>query len=471
MSERVTILIIDDEGDIFRYGKRFLGNSYILHWVKSGPEAISFLEENRIDLILLDKNFNKIPKGNLFGRKPENEGLYIFKEIRKRWNIPTLLVTSFAEPYSLSRALRLGIADYIEWDALAMNRQVLRHRIERILKEEKLETEALVGKYNSHGLVGKSERMLKVFRCIEQIAKKDVTVLLVGATGTGKELVAKTIHKESTRNNRPFIAVNLSAIPSGLVESELFGYKRGAFTGAVQSKPGYFELANGGTLFLDEVSSLSMELQAKLLRVLEDKTFFPLGSKSPVKVDIRLIAATNRPLKEMIQEGEFREDLYYRLNVFKIELPTLEEHREDIPLLVDYYVSFFSRTMGFEVLSVTKQAKEFLMEQEWPGNVRQLENTILYALSIADKILTLRDAVMAYENLKKDAEECVELTPGTRRLLGTLPLKELEKLAIEETLKLNDWNYKKAAKSLGIGLSTLYMKAKEYGIKPPEGSS
>lgn len=464
MKEKIVILVVDDEGDIYKYSKRYLGDSYILFWVKSGPEALKFLEEHPVDLILLDKNFNNIPNKLLFGKNPENEGLFIHKEIKRRWTIPTLLVTSYADPQSVSQAIRFDVTDYIEWDALSVNREILGFKIEKILREGRLEKEALIGKYNAYGLIGRSEKMQEVFRCIDKIAKKDVTVFIIGATGTGKEMVAKTIHKESLRSSSPFIPSNLSAIPSGLIESELFGYKRGAFTGAVRNKPGFFEIANKGTLFIDEVSNLSLELQAKLLRVLEDSTFFPLGSKSPITVDVRLIAATNKPLKEKIMLGSFREDLYYRLNVFTIHLPPLEERREDIPLIVDYYVSFYSRTKGFDVYSVTRQAKEFLVEKEWPGNVRQLENTVLHALSWADKVLTLKDVMKAYEEMRRETGERLGISESARNLISSLSLKELERLAIEETLKAHGWDYKNAARSLGIGLSTLYTKAREYGI-------
>jgi len=375
-----------------------------------------------------------------------------------------ILVTSFADPVSVRSAIKLGADDYIEWDVLDIDASLLVHRIEKVLRESRLEENLLVEKYNALGVIGRSKPMVRVFRQIEDIAKSDVTVLIIGETGTGKEVVARAIHDVSGR--KPFIPVNLSALPKELVESELFGFRRGAFTGAHQDKPGFFEIAHGGTLFIDEVSELQRELQVKLLRVLEDKAFFPLGSKCPVKVDVRLIAATNQPLDELVKDGRFREDLYYRLKVYTIELPTLDERKDDIPLLVDHFVSLYSKSRGFEVYSVTEEAIEYLVTQSWPGNVRQLENCILRALTYADRILTLKDVVTARE---KEIDRAVPISAELRKVLSSMKLRDLERLAIEEALKSHNWNYTEAANSLGIGRSTLYKKAEEYGIKKKGG--
>jgi DNA-binding NtrC family response regulator len=460
MEKRAKILVIDDEGDIYRYGERFLQAEYEIFWVRSGPEAIDFLEKTSVDLILLDKNFSKIEKRQHFGPDPLNEGLYIHREIQKRWDIPTLLVTSYADPKSLSIALKQGVRDYIEWDALALNQELLKHRIERILREEELEREALIGKYNSLGLIGKTKKMLSIFRAIEKIAKSDLTVLITGETGTGKELVARVIHKVSGRKGS-FVPLNLSALPKELVESELFGYKKGAFTGANQDKMGLFQVANNGTLFIDEISDLQWDMQTKLLRVLEEKVFFPLGSERACSVNARLITATNKPLEKLVKEKKFREDLFFRLQVFTIHMPTLKERREDIPLIVDYYVSLFSKTKGFPVFDITTEAREYLKSQDWPGNVRQLENTLLRALTYADKVLTLKDAVRAYEDVGSTWEQT---DFGLTNWLTSRTLEEIEKKAILETLRVKNWNIREAAKSLGIAQSTLYNKIKEYGI-------
>jgi len=454
------ILIVDDGGDIKSYCDRFLGNRYRYYWVDNGYDAIEAIKKSEPDLVLLDKNFTKISRSRLIGKYPENEGIAILQKIREFSKVPVILVTSYADPASVRSAIKLGADDYIEWDVLDIDASLLVHRIEKVLKESRLEENLLVEKYNALGVIGRSKPMVRVFRQIEDIAKSDVTVLIIGETGTGKEVVARAIHDVSGR--KPFIPVNLSALPKELVESELFGFRRGAFTGAHQDKPGFFEIANGGTLFIDEVSELQRELQVKLLRVLEDKAFFPLGSKHSVKVDVRLIAATNQPLDELVKDGGFREDLYYRLKVYTIELPTLDERKEDIPLLVDHFVSLYSRSRGFEVYSVTEEAVEYLVAQSWPGNVRQLENCVLRALTYADRILTLKDVVTARE---KGIEKAIPIGAELRKVLSSMKLQDLERLAIEEALKSHNWNYSEAANSLGIGRSTLYKKAEEYGIK------
>ena len=458
------ILIVDDGGDIKSYCDRFLGNRYRYQWVDNGYDAIEAIKKSEPDLVLLDKNFTKISRSRLIGKYPENEGIAILQKIREFSRVPVILVTSFADPVSVRSAIKLGADDYIEWDVLDIDASLLVHRIEKVLRESRLEENLLVEKYNALGVIGRSKPMVRVFRQIEDIAKSDVTVLIIGETGTGKEVVARAIHDVSGR--KPFIPVNLSALPKELVESELFGFRRGAFTGAHQDKPGFFEIAHGGTLFIDEVSELQRELQVKLLRVLEDKAFFPLGSKCPVKVDVRLIAATNQPLDELVKDGRFREDLYYRLKVYTIELPTLDERKDDIPLLIDHFVSLYSKSRGFEVYSVTEEAIEYLVTQSWPGNVRQLENCILRALTYADRILTLKDVVTARE---KEIDRTVPISAELRKVLSSMKLRDLERLAIKETLKSHNWNYTEAANSLGIGRSTLYKKAEEYGIKKKGG--
>ena len=458
--KRTSILIVDDGGDIKRYCDRFLEGQYVYHWVDNGPDAIEVIKKSEPDLVLLDKNFSKIKRSQLIGKVPENEGIAILRKIREFSNVPVILVTSYADPSSVREAIKLGVNDYIEWDVMEIDVTMLVHRIEKVLSESLLEKKLLVEKYNALGVIGRSPPMVKVFKQIEDVAKKNVTVLIIGETGTGKEVVARAIHKVSERKN--FVPVNLSALPKELIESELFGYRRGAFTGAHQDKPGFFEIADGGTLFIDEISELQRELQVKLLRVLEEKAFFPLGAKQPVKVDVRLIAATNQPLDALVQDGTFREDLYYRLKVYTIELPTLDERKEDIPLLVNYFITLYSKSRGFEVYGVTDEAIEYLVAQNWPGNVRQLENCVLRALTYADRILTLKDVVTAKE---KGVERAIPMSSELKKLLASMKLEELEKMAIEEALKAHGWNFKEAALSLGIGQSTLYKKVGEYGIK------
>lgn len=306
-------------------------------------------------------------------------------------------------------------------------------------------------------IVSKSEKMFKLFSVLSQIAQSNSVVLLEGASGTGKELFARAIHNNSGRKRGPFVPVNAGALPDTLCESELFGYKAGAFTDAKKDKPGRFALAQDGTIFLDEIGDISEAVQVRLLRVLEDKIFEPLGSTKPVKTNARVITATHRDLERRVREGRFREDLYYRINVIRLSLPPLSERREDIPLLVDHFVDHFNRLTGKQIVGLSQEAMAALMLHSWPGNVRELENAIEHAF------------VMCPGELIQLKYLPVGLVPENRSMLvpAGLTLKEVEKRAIQEALQRNQWKKVKTALELGIDKNTLRRKIKRLGVVEP----
>ena len=313
-------------------------------------------------------------------------------------------------------------------------------------------------KQHSFGdIVSKSEKIANLFSILSQIAQSDSAVLIEGPSGTGKELFARAIHNNSRRNKGPFVPVNAGALPDTLCESELFGYKAGAFTDAKKDKPGRFALAQDGTIFLDEIGDLSEAVQVRLLRVLEDKIFEPLGSTKPVKTNARVITATHRNLERRVGEGRFREDLYYRINVIKLSLPPLSERKEDIPLLVDHFVNRFNRLAGRQIIGLSQEAMAALMLHPWPGNVRELENAIEHSF------------VMCPGELIQLTHLPTHLVPKNRSILmpTTLTLKEMEKRTIEEALERNQWKKIKTARELGIDKNTLRRKIKRLGIFEP----
>ncbi len=324
----------------------------------------------------------------------------------------------------------------------------------RDLSEIKKLSEELKGKYSFGSIIGKSNRMRKVYELISSVTSANATVLIRGETGTGKELVARAIHYNGPRCNNPFVAVSCAALPEDLLESELFGHVKGAFTGAISDRKGRFELADGGTLFLDEVGDISLRVQAKLLRVLESREFEKLGSIETISADVRLIAATNRDLEDRIRSGELREDLYYRLNVIQIELPPLRERREDIPLLVRHFISRFNQETGRSISDVSQDAMDILVDHNWPGNVRQLENAIEHAF------IHCRSGSIQPEHLPQEmiSQKPIPEEEGT--------LISAERQAIESALRRRNWNRSFAARDLGISRTTLWRKTKKYGIKP-----
>jgi two-component system nitrogen regulation response regulator GlnG len=330
-------------------------------------------------------------------------------------------------------------------------------------------------------MVGKSPAMLKIYKTIGRIAEKDLTVLITGESGTGKELVARRIHFDSHRRNERFVAVNIAAIPKELLESELFGYEKGAFTGAAIRKQGRFEDAHKGTLLLDEIGDMPIELQTKLLRVLEEKQFYRLGGEKPVEVDVRVIASTNKDLQKEMEKGAFRKDLYYRINTITRELPPLRERKEDIPLLVEHFVQKYAEQLGTgrKGVIISDEAKQMLLRYNWPGNIRELENTIKRVLVLcSDTVITpdaLLEAVPYLDGTKKKENSfddlvvteilnLINLNQGSPHRIYDTAIKRVEKPLIEAILKITKGNKKKAATILGINRNTLSKKIEELGI-------
>ena len=319
----------------------------------------------------------------------------------------------------------------------------------------------LMEKYTFADIIGRSRPMLRLFAILQEIAASDSTVLIEGESGTGKELVARAIHDLSHRKEFPFVAVNCGALPDTLLESELFGYKAGAFTDARKDKPGRFALADRGTLFLDEIGDISTAMQSRLLRVLQERVFEPLGSVTPVKVNLRILAATNKPLEERVRQGAFREDLYYRINVFRIELPPLRERREDIPLLVDHFITKFNRIQNKDISGVTGEVLAVLMEHDFPGNIRELENVIEHAYVLCHSGLVERHHLPS--RFRSPADSLEKQVQENR---SGLPLKELEAMHIRDALRRHRGNRTAAARDLGSNPSTLFRKLRGLKIDP-----
>ena len=318
-------------------------------------------------------------------------------------------------------------------------------------------TKELKGRYSFGNIVGKNPRMQELYNLIESVSSTNSTVLILGETGTGKDLVARAIHYNSPRRDKPFIKVSCAALPESLLESELFGHRKGAFTGALRDKPGRFKLADGGTIFLDEIGEIPVSVQVKLLRVLEEQEFEPLGGTKPIKVNVRIIAATNRDLKEAMKEGRFREDLFYRLDVIPISLPLLRERKDDIPLLVEGFIKKFNKETGRNIISVSRKALELLHDNEWTGNVRQLENAIEYAFVHCDGKMIQVQHLPEEIKIKKEKDGILD---------ADTPLEEIEKRVIISALKRNNFVHEKTARSLRISRTTLWRRMKKYGLGP-----
>ncbi len=452
----IKILVIDDDVKMLELLRKVLSKRGYTVEISSKPrEALEKFKSDDFDIVVSDINM------------PEISGLEILKQVKSMSpETIVIMITAFATVSSAVESMKLGAYDYIikpfnmEEFVLIIDRAVeqisLRKEVELLRKE-------VQQRYSFGNIIGKSPQMQKVFQLIKQVANTNSNVIIYGKSGTGKELVAKAIHYNSLKRDKPFIAVNCSAIPESLLESELFGHEKGAFTGAVSSRKGLFEEANGGTIFLDEVGDMSLAMQAKLLRVLEDKEIRAVGSDKPRKIDVRVIAATHKDLEKAVKEGTFREDLFYRLNVIPIYLPKLKERVEDIPLLVEYFLKKYGEEAGRPNIRISREALACMMKYSWPGNVRELENLIerLVVLSTGDEIRV--EDLPDYIGVCKAETVVEELTLGER-----ITLEELEKRYILKVLRETGWHKSNAAKILGIDRRTLYRKIKEYKLEEPE---
>jgi two-component system response regulator HydG len=452
MDKRARILVVDDE-ESHRIMLRAVlqEEGYQVAEAADGPDAIRAVEQEPFDLILLDIRMTTM------------DGIETLTEIRKVSPfVPVLMMTAYASVKTAVEALKAGAFEYLTKPLDIEELKILMEKaLEHYhLREENLALRERLGdRFDFSKIIGKSEKMKELFDLLAQVAPTDATVLILGESGTGKELVANAIHHNSPRATQPFIKVACAALPETLLESELFGHEKGAFTGAIARKEGRFQLAHRGAIFLDEVGEMSAATQAKILRVLQEKEFEPLGSTRVVKVDVRVIAATNKDLEKEIREGRFREDLFYRLNVVPVSLPPLRERKEDIPALASHFLCIYREKNKKELREISGKALDLLVRYDWPGNIRELENCIERAVVIArGEIIAPADLppqIQALSSEKEDSEV---------RFPSGISLQELEKALILRTLEDTGGNRSRAAEILGINRRTLQMKLKEYGM-------
>jgi DNA-binding NtrC family response regulator len=401
---------------------------------------------------------------------PEVDGVEVLKEIHRRYpKLPVIMVTADHDVQRAVEVTKLGAYDYI---TKPIDQERLLTTLGNALSHGSLEKEVarlkeeLSDRYHLRSIVGSSAAMRRVYDQVEKVLESEITVFIAGESGTGKELVAKAIHYASLRSDGPFIDVNCAAIPEGLQESELFGHEKGAFTGAVATHPGKFEQAAGGTIFLDEVGEMSASAQARLLRVLQERVLQRVGGTETIELDVRVISASNRDLAKLVEDGEFRQDLFYRLVVFPITLPPLRDRREDIPLLVEHFLEKYARDAGKRVTRVEAQVMEALTQHGWPGNVRELENVIHRTLLVSSGLELTVDDLPPGIGQTSAADE-MEARPATGADEGgaTLNLEELERKTIARAMEQNKGNLSDVARQLGIGRSTLYRKLEQYGLR------
>ncbi len=449
------ILIIDDEAGIRESLTTLLTlEGYIVGSANDGEAGLVEIDEKSFDLILLDLAL------------PGQNGIEILGHIRDRQpQLPVIMITAYGTVDNVVDAIRAGAQNFVQkpWDnekLLADIRSAIaRHRAE----EENVQLKrALKQRYNFENIIGKSEAMLRIFDLVAQVAPSRSTVLVQGESGTGKELIAKALHANSPRREKPFVPVNTGAMTTDLLESTLFGHVKGAFTSAIASKKGLFEIANTGTLFLDEIGTMGMDTQAKILRVLQDKRFMHLGGVQELQVDVRIIAATNVDLRQAVRDGKFREDLYYRLNVITVDLPPLRNRREDIPLLATHFLNRYSHENGLELRHLAPEAMRALVDYEWPGNVRELENVIERGVVLSSGTSITSDLLPGHLTGRSYSSSLLEHNPDAS-LFDIL--EDIERRIIMDKLERSNWNQTEASEQFRIPLSTLNQKIKRLNIE------
>ena len=451
MTARRSILIIDDERGTREAMGKFLRLDYDITLAEDGEKGINLLNRNQYDLILSDIRM-----------EPGPSGLDVLAaSLKLTPPPPCILFTAYGSIETAVEAVKQGAFDFVtkpvNFDRLEI---IIRRALESVsLKEENTELKRKLGSsFGVKGMIGNSAKMKNIIETIEQVAPTRTTVLITGESGTGKELVAQAIHQCSGRTGK-FVPVHCSALPDNLIESELFGHERGAFTGAVEMRKGRFELAEGGTIFLDEIGEIPLHIQVKLLRVLESRSFERIGGSETIVTDARVVAATNRDLKKMVEEGTFREDLFYRLDVVSLEIPPLRERKEDIPLLVKHYLDVFNKENGKDI-GITETAMASLCAYAWPGNIRELRNCV------ERMVVLCRGKMIELENVPVDVREGV--TPGIAKTVLAQPSCDLEcneKMLIERALNVCKGNRTKAAEKLGISRRTLHRKLHTYNLE------
>ena len=467
MADPFRVLVIDDDPGIRDYLEALVSRQgYQVFAVADGEQALRTLDETRPDLVTLDVVL------------PGMDGIETLQKIKQRLpDVPVVMLSGHGQARTIVEAMRLGASDFLrkpfEVEELelafqkALEKRALKAEVEELRGRARTETEMLL-------LCGDNRKMIAVREIIEQVADTDITVLIRGESGTGKEVVARTVFQLSGRRDRPFVKVNCAALPSELLESELFGFEKGAFTGAQKRKLGKFEFANHGTIFLDEISEMHPSLQAKLLQVLQDGEFSRLGGEADVKVDTRIIAATNRNLEEAVKEGTFREDLFYRLNVVTVQLPPLRERKDAIPLLVDFFLQKYNEQYRKNLSPLSPETLASLMAYHWPGNVRELENMMKRMVVLGNERVVVQELAM------KEAPPPQQEAPGVDldalgpdlvngkgidlKAISKRAAQVAEKRVIERVLQQTRWNRKEAAERLQISYKALLYKMKEAGL-------
>jgi len=457
IGDKKQILIADDEPNLRRVlGAQLARDGHDVHLVADGGEALGVLRDNHIDLLICDL------------KMPVLDGMGLMRQaLANHPHLPVIMITAHGTVDNAVEALKTGAFDYI---TKPFDQGELRLIVRKALRTQDLSakdaTSAHPGDNCRYGIIGQSTAIGEVYSVIERVADSPTTVLVTGESGTGKELVARALHESSTRKDRPFIKVNCAAIPRELIESEFFGHERGAFTGAVASKPGRFELASGGTLFLDEIGSIPLETQVKLLRALQEAEFERVGGVRTLKVDVRLVAATNTDLKRQIEEGTFREDLFYRLNVVGVRLPALRERVGDIPLLVEHFIEKYNQRLGKRLQGMSNEALSLLSAYGWPGNVRELENVMERAVLFADdERISAEHLPGELLNLRVPSAEAVnEAEVGLKEQVRAA-VSQLERQLIQRALEQMNGNVTHTARVLKLSRKGLQLKMKELGLR------
>ncbi len=448
-----SIMIVDDEASVRTSLEKVLSRAgYVTRSAESGSDALRQLARRPADLVLSDL------------KMPDVDGLELLRKVRKKYpKMEVVLLTGYGTVEKAVEAMKDGAYDFI---TKPFKRAVLLKIVERALERRNLTQEneylrAQLGKGKPYDtIIGKSQALQDVLAMVERVAPLVSTVLITGGSGTGKELIARALHRKSNRIDKRFVPINCAAIPENLIESELFGHMRGSFTGAIRDKEGLFKVADGGTLFLDEIVSVPLNLQAKLLRAIEQKEILPVGSTDPQVINVRIIAATNRNLASEVEKGNFREDLYYRLNVVGITIPPLKERAEDVPELLEHYIRVYNAQLNKKVQGVDGRALQILMDYEWKGNVRELENAVERAMILCD------DEKLALRHFP----HLISQDRHSQDLEGDLKsaVRKFEQERIIRAIEISDQDKAKAAQMLGLSLSSLYRKLAELGINLKE---
>jgi DNA-binding NtrC family response regulator len=463
---KARILVVDDEEIVLRSCRKILeGGGHDVLTVLSGQGAFDLLEKEPIDIVITDM------------KMPGIGGIQVLEKVKEKYpDIAVIMITGYSTVQSAVQAMKLGAFDYIPKpftpdEVLIVVEKALEKKsliIENIYLRKELEA-----KYGFDNIIGSSPKMQEVYKLIRKVAPTDSTVLIRGESGTGKELIARALHFNSPRKQKPFVTVDCGVLAQELLESELFGHVKGSFTGAIVTKPGLFEVANGGSIFLDEIGDTSQNFQSKLLRVIQEREFTPVGEVKSKKVDLRFIVATNKDLEKLVEDEKFREDLFYRLNVVSIRVPLLKERKDDIPLLAYHFLKKYGQEMKKKIKSISVEAMNMLIDHTWPGNVRQLENVIERAIVMAegDTVTTehlpfvVRSEVAHPDTfIPKSSEDSEELKEAKRRLRESA-VGNVEKSFILDALTRNDWNITRSAKEVGMLRPNFQALMRKYNIR------